>query len=300
MAHETAPRVPDDAPNKLRLHACQRLLRWSIEYAQSWSGLNRQSSADLLIFSMHARSTRTYEAIVRQLGRSGMGEQGMMLNRSLFEDMVDIHWVQLNPDLAMERLELHDRYSRFLRTRVARAYPEMHDEVPARLELCDEDRQKMPKLFGDYGEKSWTGAGSLDKRLKAVLSCWPSEADRRQVKWWHEWVHKLFNETLHPSAWSLGRMMPPVPLREGESLEWRFGSTPEWLAQSLHGSMWTYAQIVGLVLDHFQLDAQQLGDLFAQAHKDFRRANHWERTGRLDAPPDELAGNGGNEVAPVD
>jgi hypothetical protein len=181
-------------------------MEWCIKYSQSWSGLQRKSSADLVIFTIHARSTRTYEAVVRYLGQAGMGEQGMMLNRSLFEDMVDIHWVHLNPDLALERLELHDRYSRFLRTEVQRTYPEMFDEPVAPPKISNKDRQKMRKLFGRYGQKSWTGIDRLDQRLESILRCWPTDADRRRVQWWHDWVHKLINETLHPSAWSLGRM----------------------------------------------------------------------------------------------
>lgn len=286
--------VPEDAPSKLRIHACQRLMRWSIEYSQSWSGLERKSRADLLILSMHARSTRTYEAVVRHLGEAGMGEQGMMLNRSLFEDMVDIHWVHLNPDVAVEQLALHDRYSRLLRAEVAQGFPQMFDQPVPRPKVSNADRQRMRRLFGQYGQKSWTGIERMDDRLEGILGCWPTEPDRDQVRFWFEWVHKLSNETLHPSAWSLGRMMPPVPLREGEALEWRFGSTPEWLKQALYGALWTYAQTVGLVIEHFTLDGQpRLTALFSEAHRDFARASDWERTGRLEPLPDD-PGRGAN------
>jgi hypothetical protein len=84
----------------------------------------RTSPPDLLIQTISARSTRTYEGVVEHLGNRGFAEQGAMLNRSLFEDMVDARWVSLNPDLAVERLRKHDRYSHALRLDVANRFPE--------------------------------------------------------------------------------------------------------------------------------------------------------------------------------
>jgi hypothetical protein len=34
--------------------------------------------------------------VVKHLGNKGFGEQVVMLNRSLFEDMIDARWVSLN------------------------------------------------------------------------------------------------------------------------------------------------------------------------------------------------------------
>ncbi len=59
--------------------------------------------------------TATYEAVVRWLGERAFGEQGLMLNRSLFEDMVDAHFTS----------------GRLLTTDEERA-------LAQRIELCDE------------------------------------------------------------------------------------------------------------------------------------------------------------------
>jgi hypothetical protein len=291
VSSDEAIPVPDGAPDKVRVHACQRLLRWSIERAQQWAGRKPESRADLLLLSIHARSTRTYEAVVRWLAEHGFGEQGAMLNRSLFEDMVDIHWVHLNEELAVERLEQHDKWSRFLRTEVQRAFPDWfagrRSQPP---KLSNEDKQELRKLFGAKGEKSWTGVPRLNDRLESVLSCWPTDCLRREVQFHHSWVHKINNETLHLSAFSIARLVAPKESDDGDTLEWRFGSTTEWLPQALSSALWTYSQTVGLVCERFGIATQaELGELLELSGREFRRAAQWERTGRLEPLPDDLA-----------
>jgi len=64
----------------------------------------------IVIFS---RSFNTFCAAV-ELARMGFGQQAAMLNRSLFEDMIDGHWVTLEPELAVQRLEEHHLHGRML------------------------------------------------------------------------------------------------------------------------------------------------------------------------------------------
>jgi hypothetical protein len=290
--------VPAGAPDTLRVHACQRLMRWSIERAQQWKGRQPEPDADLLLLSIFARTTRTYEAVVRWLAERAFGEQGAMLNRSLFEDMVDAHWVHLNPGVAVERLDQHDRWSRFLRARVQRAFPDYFGGRPGQPpKLGNTEKQELRKLFGAKGQHSWTGVRSLEERLESVLSCWPTESDRRHVRWFHAWVHKTNNETLHLSGFSIARLVGPKEADDGNALEWRFGSTPEWLSQALTCALWTYSQTVGLMVDVFAIAAQdELSEVIEQGSRDFQRAAHWEHTGRLEPLPDDLAAAGG----PVD
>jgi hypothetical protein len=285
---ETA--TPPGAPERLRIHACQRLLRWAAENAETWTAGRELDVSDLLLLTIFARSTRTYEAVVRWLGEGGFGEQGMMLNRSLFEDMVDAHWVAQNPVLAVERLRQHDLYSRLLRAETQRRFPDWFDgRRPPSLKVANEQRREMRKLFGKHGSNSWTGVPSTDERLASVLSCWKSEEDRRQVQFWAAWVHKLMNEVLHPSSFSIGRLGAPI-VNERQNFEWRFGSTTEWLTQALHAALWTYSQTVGLIIERYHsMSQERFSELYTEAHRDFRRATHWEKTGRLEPLPDDLA-----------
>ena len=59
------------------------------------------------MLAFFVRSTRTYEAVIGPLSGRRFEAQGAMLNRSLFEDMVDARWIGLNPALAAQRMEQH-------------------------------------------------------------------------------------------------------------------------------------------------------------------------------------------------
>ena len=56
-----------------------------------------------LLLDTYARSTKTYQAVVR-LAYIGYGQQAFMLGRPLFEDMVVAHWIRRNPK-SVRRLE---------------------------------------------------------------------------------------------------------------------------------------------------------------------------------------------------
>ena len=296
MSSEEREAVPDGAPHVLRVHACQRLLRWVAGSAKGWTSGCQLSGGDKLLLTLFARSTRTYEGIVRWLGERGFGEQGMMLNRSLFEDMIDAHWVSLNPDLAVERLRDHDLYSRLLRADTQRKFPAWFDgRKPPPIKVSNEERKRLRGHFGRQGSGSWTGVRDMDERVAAVLSCWPKD-DSEEVLFWTAWVHKLMNEVLHPSALSLGRIGAPT-VNERENFEWRFGSTSEWLTQSLHAALWTYSQTVGLVIDQYDRSSREtLTEQYAAANRDFAQAARWEATGYLDQ---DLEPGAGESVSPA-
>lgn len=284
-------RVPEGGPQRLRLYTAQRLLRWTVERAQGWPVDRHPRGHELILLSIFARSTRTYEAVVKHLGDHSFGEQGLMLNRSLFEDMIDAHWVSLNAADAVARLADHDLYSRLLRADAQRKHRErwFDGRKPPAIKISNEERKRLRDLYGKKGSRSWTGIGDPEELLESVLVCWNSDDDRHQVRWWADWVQKIHNETLHPSAWSIGRLGAPV-LNDSGNLEWRFGATPEYLTMALTGAWWTYSQTVGLIVKHFGLAPQgQAQELFDSATQAFETASRWERTGSLAADDSEAA-----------
>lgn len=243
--------------------------------------------ADRIILSIFMRSTRTYEAVTRHLGESGFGEQGLMLDRSLWEDMIDLHWVSLNEDLAAERLKQHDLFSRLLRADTQRQFQEKFDgKAPPKIPVSNEERKELTKLFGRSGSRSWTGVSGSD-RLKSVLAYWPTEEEQRDVLFWEAWVVKTANETLHPSAFSIGRIGVNAPSQPSRSAwEWRCGSTSEWLTHALHAAWWTYSQSIGLIVARYTpAFAQAAADQYAAITLDFLQAGHWQRTGSFEARP---------------
>lgn len=276
------------APDRLRIGTANQYLQWVFDNAEQWTaGRQEEHGADLILISIFARSARTYEGIVRCLGEKGFGEQGLMLNRSLFEDMIDAHWLSINRDLATNRLYKHDIYSRLLRAETQRKYPKVFDgRKPPPIKVTNEERKEMQSLFGQSGSGSWTGVRSLDERVDLVKHLW-GEAEEALMFWW-DWVQKLHNEVLHPSAFSLARLGAPTihqDENDGESLEWHFGSTVEWLGRSVHAAYWTFSQTVSLIVDEFAPNSrEQLNERDRIASQAFRNASHWEKVGRYETP----------------
>jgi hypothetical protein len=249
------PRSDGDDAAPEQLSHCERLLDSVTEYISDWQvhgGRAFRNGGEVVMQTIFARSTRTYEAVVRHLGSHGFGEQATMLNRSLFEDMVDAHWVSLNPELAFERLVQHHRYSQRLRLDVASRFPHYFGtDLPEMKPLMDEaERKRLARLFGDFGERSWTGL-NIHARFEAIEGCWTNEVARRQARFMYLWVQRENNETLHLSAHSLAGIGKPT--LKDDALHFRIGSTEELLGPALLWAFWTYAQTVTLVFDIFEL-----------------------------------------------
>lgn len=275
--------VSVEAADKLRLATCRSLLDWSFDGVKRWTQVPQFESGDLILITIFARSARTYEATVRWLGERAFGEQGLMLNRSLFEDMIDAHWVAMNKELAAERLLQHDLYSRLLRADVQRKFPRYFDGPPPPIRVTNEERAELRNLFGRVGSGSWTGVSGLEDRVKLVKDRWGDKEAQEELLWWSAWVNKLSNEILHPSAFSIARLGSPKD--SGKGLEWHFGGTQEWLAQALQGAFWNFCQLVGLMIEEFAPgERDDLQQRYRSGLETFRRAARWEQTGRLDDP----------------
>jgi hypothetical protein len=239
-----------------QLAHCQRLLESVTDVLGHWrerGGRAFESTEEELIHTIFARSTRTYEAVVEHLGNRGMAEQGAMLNRSLFEDMVDARWVSLHSGLALQRLHEHERYSHALRLDVAKRFPGYLPQGTLKEldpPMSEQERKESKKHFGRFGDGPWTGEGSYG-RFKAIETTWPEGLARRRSDFFRAWLHRLNNETLHLSAYSLARVGGPQLV--GNELHFRLGSTEAYLTQTLWCAFWTYWQTASFVFEHFGL-----------------------------------------------
>jgi hypothetical protein len=193
--------------------------------------------------------------------------------------------VTLNEDLAIQRLEQHDLYSRLLRAETQRKYPEMFDgREPPKIKVTNAEHKELRSLFRG-GTGSWTGPSTTAQRLKSVLSCWPTEQLQREVLFWQDWVVKMLNEVVHPSGLSIGRIAAPT-IDDDETMAFRFGSTSEWLTQALMGAWFTYLQTLALVVSLYAPTMHEQYDEQVHAlRRDFHRAHHWDETGTLTEPP---------------
>lgn len=248
------PDLDHDALIRQRM-ACAGVLDFVRDLTKDWEAFGQPgifTTPNIIVTSIFARSTRTYEGVVKHLTGGGFGEQGVMLNRALFEDMVDARWASLNPDLAVERFAAHDRWTRHLADRVASDFPDYQtgDEPPP-IELSEEEKREYAKLFGDWGQRSWTGV-PMRRRLKEVEQQWTEGPIRRQFQYMYRRVQRINNEVLHLSSTSMGRL--PTAPRENEDgqVQFRFGASGHMVHPALFGAFWAYSHTLLLLFDIFE------------------------------------------------
>lgn len=245
------------------LEACERLLELVPERG---TVSTRERAAQLFpVIALLYRATNTYDATL-SLIRQGFGEQGVMLNRSLFEDMVDAHWTFDNPTDATERWHDHARYSQLLGFERASKYIDLTErpaEAPslAVIEMDDGERKRLAKFYGDFGERSWTGI-PVYRRVEAIAHLWTQPDEQRFLRFFRDVGGQMNNETLHPSPRSMYRQVlpPPAPSEvttAKSTVLLRRGPSTELFRQALLGAMWPYAQLLALAYDAFHLPDQE-------------------------------------------
>lgn len=267
-----------------QLRACEALLAFVLDLLQPWRGRALDRSHDGLMSAVFARSTNTYWAAL-ELARIGFGEQAAMLNRSIFEDMVDLHWISENPDPAIERYEQHLHHGQMVLADALRAHPDFMpaEDLP---EYERNERRPLDRLFGPFGHKSWTGV-NLHDRVAAVEHLWGDDQARRQLRFFRDIVHRENNQLLHVSAHALNQMVRRSGPEEG-GIAFKLGPGDEYLARALLGAFWIYSQSVGLILEHFEFAEREAFDrLFAEQLPAFR-----------DLSDDEIRAVGRNDPCP--
>jgi len=192
-----------------------------------------------------SRSLNTYWSAT-ELARMGFGPQAVMLNRSLFEDMIDAHWITVEPTLAVQRIDEHQLHGRMLLADAVRA-----EGLPeAELVTFDPaERSSLDGIFGEYGDRSWTGLG-VHSRVMAVEHLWePEEGGRPLLHFYRRFVQRESNQILHLSAFS---MTGQVRERTATELTVALGpSADEYVGKALVASFYCFGQLISLVRDTF-------------------------------------------------
>jgi len=254
---ETLPQVAREHGGQLE--GCDRLLQFALDLiAPPWRGRPIRREHEGLIAAIFARSTNTYWSAL-ELARLGFGEQSAMLNRSLFEDMVDLHWIADNPERAVERFEQHGDHSRMVLADALQKHPGFMpaEKLP---DVDPQERSELDKLFGSFGHKSWTSV-SLYERVNSIEHYWGEGSLREQLHFVRDIVHRDNNQLLHVSYHSVNQVIRGSSPEEG-GLSLKLGPGGEYLDRALHGSWWIYSQSVGLLIDHFELpEHEALGEL---------------------------------------
>lgn len=262
--------------NILRVGICKSMLNWTYQGVQSWTTGRTFDGADLILLTIFTQSARTCEAVVK-LGESGFGEQGLMLNRSLFEDIIDAHWVSLNRDLAGKRLNQHDLQSRLLRAEIQRRFPRFFESSPPKIKVTSEELEELTKLFNKTGTGSWTGVSSLNRRVELVKGCWTRDEEQETLLFWAAWVNKISNEMLHPSALHRPIRLADQVRRQSGLAFWQYSGLatagPTRCLLDVLPVCWTHCRIVQPGA------ADEMAERFQAGDKAFTQANDWQ------APP---------------
>lgn len=224
---------------------CARIREHSVGMFENWTGRGIESTADGLVAAIFARSTDTFTCAVRDV-RLGYGAQAAMLNRSLFEDMVDAHWIITDPETAAARIHDHHEHGRMLLADAVASFPEMFGDVDLP-EFDPAERKRLDKMFWKYGQRPWSTLG-LHDRVELIKDQWTTEMDREGLRFMHALAQRENNQTLHVSAQSLGAV---VEADADGRPAFRVGPRTEMVRRALFGSYWTFTQTVTLVIDHF-------------------------------------------------
>lgn len=175
-----------------------------------------------------------------------------MLNRSLFEDMVDAHWIATDPDTAESRFVDHHEHGRMLLADVVPLFPTIWPDVPVP-EFDSSERSRLDDLFGPHGHRPWSKI-SLRKRVEIIEDQWSTEHDREGLRFMLKVAHRENNQTLHVSAQSLNAVVAPD---ESGRPAFRIGPRPDMVNVALFGSFWTFTQTVTAIIDRFEFPMTQ-------------------------------------------
>jgi hypothetical protein len=227
------------------LAACDELRDYGISMLEPWAGraVEHDAKHEQLLLSVNSRSLNTFWSATN-LARIGFGAQAAMLNRSLFEDMIDAHWITVAPDLAVERFEDHHLHGRMLLADAALAQGVVDaEQIP---DFDPHERARLDDLFGKYGDASWTGIGTY-KRVIAVEQLW-KPAGRETLHFYRRLVHRENNQLLHLSALSLDAQFRG---RTKDTLSLALGPSDQYVEKALVAALYSYGELLSVVRDTF-------------------------------------------------
>ena len=257
----TAPKIRDPAEVEdhvarefeLELTANDALHALSKELMRRWAdprhGIRTEGAR--IVAAEIARGSTNFQAILH-LARAGFGRQGLMISRSMFEGMAVAHWVAANPEAAA------DRFNRALAYAIHKdkeLMGELDVEPPVAIdELNDEELDKAIADFGPYGDWLWTGHRNIWELVDEVEDQW-DEAGREGLRLFLKVEQRSANQELHATAPALlGFMLDPETEHEGtRGTVFRLGPGPEHVAGALMATFYIYSNLLGLLIDHFEL-----------------------------------------------
>jgi hypothetical protein len=273
--------------NRLRFGEAERLLGEGSRLIDE-TGRTRLQGAAVLLTAQVTRATHTFEAVLACC-RIGRGVQASMLNRSLFEDVLDIHWVAANPGIAPERADQHDRLVTLAEHEIETAF-ERTDR-----ELTEEERGEFDELIEVYGGRrrafkaSWTRS-SFEERFGLVQTRWEEEPEARYyLDYIYEVIQRQNNLLLHSAPTGYRQTMTSGSGRP-RGLN-RAGPDNRWREALSHGAGGFY--MTGKILaQEFGFDKEPMAEAFSQTSNYLRPLTDFPNIDRLPAEASCPCGSG--------
>jgi hypothetical protein len=249
------------------LVVCEAMRDFALEVGQAWPGRAvRTGTVDRPLAILFARTTRTYWA-TGELLRISFADQAAMLMRSLFEDMVDLHYICVEQEAAIDRLPKHAEHADMVMIDALKNDPALLAGQP----LPDYDpmrRTELNTLFGPVGHKGWSGL-SIRKRVAKIRHMWQGD-ELRTLLFFLDVVNRANNQTLHMSGAALGSM---IRGEDAGGLYLGFGPAPEGVARGAFGAFWIYSQSLSEIVKHFEFPArvrERFDRIYLDGWKTFR------------------------------
>jgi hypothetical protein len=255
--------------NRLRIASATALFDAGSDLIDA-TGSEPIAGGALMLVAQATRAHHTFEAVI-SAASMGRGVQAAMLNRSLYDDALDIHWTAANLDDAPELADQHDRF-------IALAEHELeasHDQ--AKRNLTVDEQAELGALITAYGGPRraflarWHRA-SAEECLELVHERWKSEPDAEALlDYLFGPTQKRNNLMLHGSPTSYRQTF--ADSGNGKRTLNRAGPDPRWTFSLAEGAG-AYYLVMRLLAAEFNLDRRVLEQTFVQTTGSCRLLDH--------------------------
>ena len=267
--------------NQLRVAGAEELLGAGGGMIDA-TGRSQLAGGGFLITTQATRAQHTFETVIAA-ARMGRGVQAAMLNRALFEDVLDIHWTAKHPDEAPMRADQHDRL-------IALAEHDLeHKFNRAERALTTEERDELNDLIKLYGgpRRAFTASWhrtSFEDRFELVKNRWKDEPEAGYyLDYIYDVIQRRNNLLLHSSPTAYRQTI--IVHTDGKLQLNRVGPDrlwPESLAQGAGG----YYFVCRVLAQEFGFDRKPLAEVFSRATAYCRRLDEFPDLSSL---PDDAA-----------
>ncbi|WP_445150496.1 DUF5677 domain-containing protein [Baekduia sp. Peel2402] len=214
--------------------------------------------AALIVVALMHRGAKTATG-ANLLCRAGHGEQALILGRSLFEDMIDAHWVTAHPDKAVTRFDDAALVTKQLtqdRIEPYRAYvADLITDQLSQPAMTDEEAARAQTLVKGYRHGSWTKMG-LRRRINDVAHMFGEGVDRELLAMFSDLGEGLASDFVHGSVLSVYSQLDLEAARANKGINFHVGPSSRYVRSAALLCGWSFAHLLSTVLDEPETESR--------------------------------------------